>query len=302
MAAHPATLAAFGPQGKLAPDVRVDLSDGESVRTDATGRARFTAPAKASFLLARAEGTTAATLIDPASGASEQSVSVPSVVSLRESFWLCGPGLQGEASADRVSINGRTSLVVAASPECVAVLPPPGAAPGIAAISVSAPGVQWSASTILVALKFETPHPALLPEHKGRLTIRVQGSAAKLDLVVENTSPDVLRFARGDVEEVRTSGGANNSASIEVQAIRSGDFSFRARVVAPPDPAIAARYLMAAAPYGQGKMRREIEKLARRLAQRPHNIDFEQREVVRILNQAAPGDFRTLLAAAYSAL
>lgn len=302
MAAHPATLAVFGPQGKLAPDVRVDLSDGESVKTDETGRARFTAPAMATFLLARAQGSTAATLIDPASGASEQSITIPSVVSLRESFWLCGPGLQGDADADHVSINGHTSLVVAASPECLAVLPPPSAVPGVANVGVSAPGVQWSASTTLVALEFDAPHPALLPQQKGRLTIRVHGSAAKLNLVVENTSPDVLRFPRGDVEELRTSGGANNLAWTEVQANRSGDFSFRARIVPPPDPTIAARYLLAAAPYGEPKVRREIEKLARRMAHRSHNVDSEQHALLRILNEAAPGDFRTLLAAAYSAL
>jgi hypothetical protein len=302
MAAHPATLAVFGPQGKLAPDVRVDLSDGESIQTDGTGRARFTAPANATFLLARAEGTTAATLIDPASGASEQSVSVPPVVSLRESFWLCGPGLQGDASADHVSINGHASLVVAASPECLAVLAPPGSPPGKAAITVSAPGENWSASATFVAPQFEAPHPTLLPEHKGRITIRVHGSGAKLDLVVENTSPDVLRFLRGDVEEVRTSGGANNSAWIAVQAIRSGDFSFRARIIPAPAPEIAARYLLAAAPYGEPKKRREVNKLAGRLAHPPHNIDSERRELVSILNQSAPGDFRTLLSAAYSAL
>ena len=302
MAAHPATLAVFGPQGKLAPDVRVDLSDGESVQTDATGRARFTAPATAAFLLVRAEGTTAATLIDPASGASEQSVTVLPVVSLRENFWLCGPGLQGDANADHVSINGQTALVLAASPECLAVLAPPKASAGAAAISVRAPGVQWAASTTFVSLQFEAPHPALLPGQKGRLTIRAIGSSAKLDLVVENTSLDVLRFLRGGVQEVRTAGGANNSAWIEVQAIRSGDFSFRARIVPPPDPAIAARYLLAAVPYGQAGVRREVQKLARRLARKPRSLRSARRELVRLLNEAGPGDFRTLLSAAYSAL
>jgi hypothetical protein len=302
MAAHPATLAVFGPQGKLAPGVRVDLSDGESVQTDATGRARFTAPANATFLLARAEGTTAATLIDPASGASEQSVTIPPVLSLHEYFWLCGPSLQGDAGADHVSVSGRTALVLAASPECIDVLPPQDAAPGTAAISVRAPGVEWSASTNFVSLQFEAPRPALLPGQKGRLTIRVNGSTAKLDLVVENTSPDVLRFLRGDVQEVRTSGGASNSAWTEVQAIRSGDFSFHASIVPPPDTAIAARYLLAAAPYGEPKVQREVEKLARRLARNSDNVKSGRHELARLLNQAAPGDFRTLLSAGYSTL
>lgn len=303
MAAHPATLAVFGPEGKLAPGVSVDLSDGESITTDRTGRAHFTAPAKGTFLLARAEGTTAAALIDPATGESESSsATLPPVVSLNKNLWICGPGLQGDANADNVAINGHAALVLAASPECVVVLPPPAAAPGRASISVNAPGVHWEASTTLVSLEFEAPHPALQPDQKGRLTVRVHGSAAKLDLVVENASPDVLRFMRGDVQQVRTSGGANNSASIEVEAERSGDFSFRARIVPLPDPAIAARYLLAAAPYASREARRKIEKLVRRLAHRPHNVASERQDIARILDHAAPGDFSTLLSAAYSAL
>lgn len=306
MAAHPATLAVFGANGKLAVGISVALSDGESVTTDRTGRAHFTAPASAKYLLAQAEGTIAATLVDPASGASEPKfATIPPFVSLRESFWICGPGLQGDATADSITINSRPALVLAASPECLATIAPPDVAAGPASIDVSAPGVRWTASTTFVSLAFDGPHPALQPTQKGVLAIRVRGSNAKLDLVIENTSPDILRFVRGDVQQVRTSGGANNSASLEVQANRSGDFTFRARVVPPPDPSIAARYLEAAAsfaPPDQSGQRRQIEKLARRLSHRPRNVDSERRDLARIVDQAAPGDGRTLLAAAYSAL
>lgn len=304
MAAHSATLAVFGVDGKLAPAISVALSDGESIATDRTGRAHFTAPASATFLLAQAEGATAVALIDPAAGASEpQSVTLPRFVSLRESFWLCGPGLQGDATADSITINSHPALVLAASPECLATIAPPAVSPGVATITVSAPGVHWTTSTTFVSLAFVPPHRALLPGQSGRLAVRVRGSAAKLSLIVENTSPDVLRFVRGDVLQVRTNGGANNSASVEVQASRSGNFSFRARIVPPPDPSIAARYLQAAAPVSPSRgQRRNVEKLAQRLAHRPRNVDSERRDLARLLNQTVPGEFRTLLAAAYSAL
>ncbi len=303
MAAHPATLAVFGFDGKLVPAISVALSDGESVTTDRTGRAHFTAPAASTFLLAQAEGTTTAALIDPASGASEQkAVTIPPFVSLRETFWVCGPGLQGDATADTIAINSHPALVLAASPECLASIAPPGTPPGPASISVSAPGVHWTASTIFISLDFEAPHPALQPGQKARLVIRAHGSPAKLNLIAENTSPDVLRFVRGDVQQVRTSGGANNFAAVEVQANRSGKFTFRARIVPPPDPAIAARYLQAAATYATRGQRRQIQKIAARLSRRPRNVQAERRALARILAQSIPGDFRTLLAAAYSAL
>ncbi|MDE3169779.1 MAG: hypothetical protein KGL75_06525 [Acidobacteriota bacterium] len=303
MATHPATLAVFGLDGKLAPGISVALSDGESVTTDPTGRAHFTAPATANYLLAQAEGVTAAALIDPASGASEpQSVTIPAFVSLRENFWICGPGLQGDAEADTVSIDAHPALALAASPECLVTIAPPGVEPGPASVTVAAPGVRWTASTTFVSLSYEAPHPALQPGEKGRLTVAAHGSSAKLSLVLENTSPDVLQFVRGDVQQLRTSGGANNSASIEVQTIRSGNFDFHARIVPLPDPAIAARYLQAAAPFASRDQRRRIEKLAARVARRPRNLDSERREISGILAQAVPGDFRTLLAAAFSAL
>src|SRR5579875_761140 len=275
MAAHPATLAVFGFDGKLVPAISVALSDGESVTTDRTGRAHFTAPAASTFLLAQAEGTTTAALIDPASGASEQKA---------------------------ITINSHPALVLAASPECLASIAPPGTPPGPASISVSAPGVHWTASTIFISLDFEAPHPALQPGQKARLVIRAHGSPAKLNLIAENTSPDVLRFVRGDVQQVRASGGANNFAAVEVQANRSGKFTFRARIVPPPDPAIAARYLQAAATYATRGQRRQIQKIAARLSRRPRNVQAERRALARILAQSIPGDFRTLLAAAYSAL
>lgn len=303
MAAHPATLAVFGLDGKLAPGVSVALSDGESITTDRTGRAHFTAPASAKYLLAQVAGATAAALIDPAAGASEpQSVTAPPFVSLRESFWLCGPGLQGDASADSLTIDAHPALVLAASPECLSTIAPPGIEPGAASISVSAPGVRWTASTIFIALSYEPPRQPLKPGQKGRLTVIARGTTAKLILLIENTSPDMLRFLAGDVQQVRTRGGANNSASIESQAIRSGTFSFHARIVPPPDPSIAARYLEAAAPLASRDQRRPIEKLAARLRRRPRNVDSERRQLTRLLADAAPGDFRTLLAAAASAL
>jgi hypothetical protein len=303
MAAHPATLAVFGFDGKLAPAISVALSDGESVVTDRTGRAHFTAPATAMFLLAQAEGTTASALIDPASGASEQkSVSIPPFVSLRESFWLCGPGLQGDATADTVAVNSHPALVLAASPECLASIAPAGTAPGPASIAVSAPGVHWTARTIFVSLEFDAPHPMLKPGQKGGLIVRAHGSAAKMNLIVENTSPDVLRFVRGDVQQVRTSGGADNFAAVEVQANRSGKFTFRARIVPPPDPLIAARFLQAATTYATRGQRRQIQKIAARLSRRPRKVQSERRALARILAQSIPGEFRTLLAAAYSSL
>ncbi|MGH9561839.1 MAG: hypothetical protein ACRD3S_10320, partial [Terracidiphilus sp.] len=90
---------------------------------------------------------------------------------------------------------------------------------------------------------------------------------------------------------------------IEVQAIRSGYFSFHARIIPPPDASLASRYLKVAAPFAPSRdARRNVEKLAQRLSRHPRNVDSARRELARLLDQTIPGEFRTLLAAAYSAL
>jgi hypothetical protein len=120
----------------------------------------------------------------------------------------------------------------------------------------------------------------------------------------------VLRFSRGDVQELLTSGGADNCAAIEVTAIRSGDFSFDARLQPSPDENSARRYLEAAATLAEGGEQRDIKRLAEHLAERvakepghsPRNLEASQRDLDKILSHTIEGDLRTLLAAARAAL
>lgn len=303
MAGHPAMLAVLDRDGKLAPAVTVTLGDGQILTTDRTGRAVFTAPASGDYLLAEASGTSAAALVDPAVGASEpKTTTLPAIISVHDRFWTCSAGLRGDADANTVKINGEPALVLAASPECLVALPSPQATPGAAAIVVEAPGTRATASATMVVLEFDTPHPALLPGEKSRLSVRVRGSEQKLGIVVENKTPDVLRFVRGDEQELRTKGGAQNVAELDVQAIRSGDYSFRARLVAAPDAAVAERYLQAAAALAPKEVQSELKGYARRLARHPRDTQSVRAAIGTILTEAPAGDFRTLLNAAWEAL
>jgi hypothetical protein len=303
MAGHPATLAVFGADGKLAAGVMVTLSDGQALTTDSTGRATFIAPSSGDYLLAKGSGASVAALIDPATGASEpKGTTAPPVISLRDRFWVCTAALRGDADADMVTINGEASLVIAASPECLVALPSSKAAPGPATVAVQAPGVQVSVKTTLVAFEFEQPQPALVPGKKSRLEVRVHGSEQKLGLVVDNATPGVLRFVRGDSQEVTTQGGPQNEALVDVQATRAGDYSFRARLIPAPDAAIAERYLLAAEQVAPEDSRGDIRGFAKRIARHPRDVPMVRADVEDMLTQTIAGDFRTLLSAAYNAL
>jgi hypothetical protein len=303
VAGQTATLAVLGVDGRLAPGVAVDLEPDQQVTTDRTGRASFAVPSSAEVLLAKASGTSAATLVDPALAA--ESVRMPSVspvVSLREPFSICGEGLRGEADANRVKINGQPALTMAASPECISVLPGPNSKPGPAQISVETPGTRWTADTTLVALDSEFPKPALLPDKEGRLAVHVDGSEQRLRILVENQTPGIIHFLRGDSQELLTTGGRQNTAVVEVRAIRSGEISFDARLLPQPDAEVARRYLEAAQHLAPENARRNLNRLASRLSHHPGDFETVRRQLDEIRIMTFAGDFRTMLDAALAAL
>ena len=303
MAGHPATLAVFGVDGKLAAGVAVTIVDGQTVTTDGTGRATFTAPAAHDYMLAKASGASAAALVDPATGASEPAATtVQPVISLRDRFWVCSPGLRGEADADSVWINDQPALVLAASPECLVAIPGSKVEAGPATLRIDSPGTTASVKSTLVDLSFDAPEPAPLPGKKSRLAVRVRGTDEKLGLVVDNLTPNVLKFAAGDSQEVLTKGGEQNVAMIEVRAVRSGDFSFRARLIPPPDTSIAWRYLWAAAALAPQERQGDIRELAKRVGRKPKEVPNVRAEVAKMAGETIDGDYRTLLSAAWASL
>jgi hypothetical protein len=303
VAGQPATLAVFGTDGKLAPNVDVLLNDAQRARTNSTGRVSFIAPHSSGVLIAKAEGASAAALLDSSPApTSPAALQVASIVSLRDSFPVCASGLRGDANENHAKINVEVSLILAASPECLVLLAPPNMPPGPATISVDAAGKQMTAATTLVSLAFAAPSPPLVPGKKSVLAVQVQGTTERLHLLVSNDSPGVLTFARGGSLELLTSGGAKNFVSIRVTAVRSGDYSFHARLLPSPDAASAREFLLAAAPLATNTDQPAILKLAARLARHPRDAAQVRAQLVPLLARASADDLRTLLAAASRAL
>jgi hypothetical protein len=304
VAGRQATLAVFGVDGRLASGVTVDLGKDQRVTTDATGRADFTAAQDAGdVLLAKASGSSAAALVDPAGPTdAEAAISLPPFVSVKDRFAICGGKFRGDADANHVRINGDAALVLASSPECLVVLPGPRLIPGAAKISIESGGSQSVGTTTLVSLHYESPQPPLAPDKKSRLVVAVQGTEQPLEMTLENQTPGVLRFVRGDTQELRSSGGAQNSASVEVTAIRSGDFSFRGRLRTAPNPRAAQRYLEAAAALAPKDSQHRLKSYAERLARHPDASAKIQGELQKLVNGTIAGDLKTLLQAALDSL
>lgn len=303
VAGQPATLAVVGADGKLLSGITVNLGRDLRARTDATGRAFFTVPTGVGVLIAKASGSAAAALVDAEAPAnSSQGIRVPPFVSLKDTFSICGVGFRGDAEANHVTLNDLPVLVLAASPECLVALPSPQNRSGPAKIDLEAAGADFTAGTTLVSLVFGAPNPPLMAEEKSQLAVAAGGTNQPLAIVVENETPGVLRFLRGDTQELQTSGGDPNRVSIEVQAIRSGDFSFHARLLPSPDAGAAQRYLEAAIPLAGSDLQRSVSGWAKRLARHPNETEKARRDIDKMLSVTMAGDFRTLLEAARASL
>jgi len=309
VAGQPATLAILDADGRLAPDVTVELGSEQyanqtnlqRVTTDIAGRAFFSAPSQGGVIFARVLGLASVGLVELAPGAARQGITVRPFISQRDPFSICGASFRGDADANSVRLNDEPGLILASSPECLVVLAGPKAKPGLTRIAVDSGAAHGAASATIVSLDWESPNPPLTPGKKSVMTVRVEGSDKALAIVVENKTPGVLRFLRGEVQQLRTTGGPVNRAQIEIETLRSGDFSFHARLASVPDPDAARRYLEAALPLAPKDSQRTIKKLAERVTHHQGDIEKVRRELDKILSSALTGDSRALLEAARAA-
>jgi hypothetical protein len=303
VAGQPATLAILGVDGRLAEGITVDIGEDQKLKTDSSGRATFTAPTGVRFLVANALGSSAAALVDDAVPASTtQGMKVPPMIAQRDHFTIWGTAFHGDAHENRVIFGGDPAFVLAASPECLVVAAGTRAIPGPTKIQIQSPPAQWSATSTVVGLNFDPPLPPLEPEKRSQLVLHAQGADQPIRVFVENKTPGILHFLRGDAQQLMTSGGDQNKASIDVQAVATGDFSFIARLLPDPDPETARRFLEAADALAPRDEKSDVKDLAQRLKHHPEDTFRVWVELRRIETLTIAGDFRTLIAAARGSL
>jgi len=240
-----ATLAVLDVNGRLTPGVTVNFSNGDKLKTDATGRALFVAPLNSGVVFASIAGRagrvpTAVLTAEEASTASIEVLSVPRVASLNDRFEVSGRGFCGEADANQVTVGGQPALVLAASPAALAVLPPAEIAPGLRTVEIScAKRATASFSVTFVALELEADSSPLAPKEHRTLTVRVRGTATKVLLEAKNLAPEIAEMSGGTVVRSSSSGGADNSGKFELVGRKRGSFLISIRLIAsagPPRP------------------------------------------------------------------
>jgi hypothetical protein len=232
-----ATLAVLDVSGRLTPGVTVNLSNGDQLTTDATGRALFVAPLNPGVIFGSIAGRTgrvATAILTPseAASASLEVSSAPRVASLTDRFEIFGKGICGDADANQVTIAGQSALVLASSPAALVVLPPPDLQPGSVAVEVSCAKRRAPPfSLTLVGLDLQADSSPLKPGEHRTLAVRVRGTVANIALEARNLAPEIAELTGGNPVRASSSGGTDNSARFEVVGQKNGSFLISIRLV-----------------------------------------------------------------------
>ena len=304
----PATLAVLSPDGRIVAGVKLVLSNGEVVTTDESGRAHFLVPPDTGILIARILGTemraAARALHRPTTEELEIALA-PATIALKEAFAVTGSGFQGDADRNQVELDGKSAFVLAASPTELVILASAKTVPGSVRLAVKAGESEVSAQTALVDVSPDTKGDGVRPGKKGKLVLRITGTTQSVGLDVQNLSPDIVVFRHGDREHVRTRGGTDNSATVEVKGLRAGDFSYAATLEpeAESEDVQATRdFLQAADKLANGDEKRHIENILKKLRSEHIDIRAARKEFAKITAANSSSDLQALIRAAGEAL
>ncbi len=317
VAGAPATLAVLDAAGRMLPNVVVELSSGQKVTTDATGRALFAAPREPGALTAQIPGqdvTASAPVVKPADpepqtsdespSAAVRVLAYPHFISLHDRFTMEGSGFRGEADANRVLLADQACLVLASSPVSVVVLPGLHIPIGTINLRVIAAGHDAGPNpVVMVLLEFNGPSEAPRAGAQGKLSVRVLGTRERLAVEVRNASPGIIQFSRGNVERVITSGGERNAAEIETKFLASGDYTVTARLIPTdsglPDIEAARQKLIAARAVATGTWAARADRVIHRIERAPEDIAQIRAELEQMLDDKPSGEFAFLLESAW---
>jgi hypothetical protein len=291
VAGEPTTLSVLDATGHLSPHASVTLSNGAQVQTNALGRGEFTAPEMPGTVFAHLTATPSVVAVSivlahfvPTRIAVDWA---PEFASIPDRFEIRGTGFHGDAAGNNVLFNQAPAFVLASSPVSMVILLPADTKPGAGELIAGEHLEGPPTIVIAMAVELDIDSQGLVAGAKANLRLRVRGTEQAQDLQVENMAPNVLKFAHGSEAFAHTSGGKENSANIEVEAIRGGDFSFHVRILQNDGSSannVAAReFLLAARALASSGMAHRLDPIISKL----EHTDFDARPLLKQLDKLA---------------
>jgi hypothetical protein len=309
---QPATLAVLGSDGRLLPWATVEFAGGEQVATDETGRVTFTAPEQPGVLFVRLAGTNtgASSTVFAAREDAPGGVSLvryPRICALSDRFTLTGTGFRGEADRNRIQLGGQPAVVLAASPESLVVLPSPRAERGSTELTLEVDGERAGPVAItLVAFELASGRNRIRPGERAAVVVRVRGSEQRLELEARNQTPEVISLVGGDTQRLTTRGGSVNTAVVNIEGRRDGEFELVVRLMPPPagtpDVEAVRRTLLEALLAAPPEWAPRVEAVVRMLDDERRDVRRVQLEIERMLADHPEGELGRKLEAAWRIL
>jgi hypothetical protein len=307
----PATLAVADASGQLVPNVVVELSSGQKIMTDATGRGSFNAPKIAGILAAQipAQNVIAFTFVlapqvippvGPARADSVRILSYPRFLAKTDKFMIDGTEFRGDADTNRVTIGDQQCFVLAASPVSLVAFPGARVPAGAGNLSVTIAG-RDPASVPVTVVQIEVSASAEATDigAKGTVSVHVRGAAEPLTVEIVNKSPDVVQLPQGAVQQLRTSGGENNIAQAAMKSLKPGDYVVTAHLISTvsgqPDLESARQELVAARLAATGKWAGRVDGVLKRFDKKPPNPSKILVDLALMQRDMPPGQLELLM-------
>jgi hypothetical protein len=250
--------------------------------------------------LARGEARSAAVVFAAEPGPAPGGVrllSFPPLVSREGRFLVSGAGFVGDADANHVFLGGKPALVLAASPDSLVLLPNPQASLGRTRLEVDGAAVPAT----LVTIEVGSRQSRLARRRRVRLAVRVVGTDLPVELEARNRTPEIVKLRGGNVRQIKTRGGDDNTAGIELEGLRAGDYALEVRLAAGasglPDVEAARQALLEARRVAPASRARQLDKLIRELSRHPGRYLRVRDQLEKMLPQP-PGAFGRALEAA----
>jgi hypothetical protein len=159
-------------------------------------------------------------------------------------------------------------------------------------------------STVL--LEFSGPTDAVNAGSIGKLVVRAHGTTEPLLLEVRNGSPGVIQLSKGNVQRLKTSGGDQNIAPVEVKFVKDGNYSVSARLISPaaslPDLELARKRLTEARKIASGDWSMRIDQVLLKIDQGPRDLPQIRAELRSMLNDKPTASLASLLNSAWREL
>lgn len=306
VAGKPATLAVLTSDGRVDANARVLLSNGVTLTTDDTGRARFVVPAEPGILFAQLQGTEirAAATVRFGRGTNTLQIKVvPRLTLLNETLRIRGSGFDGNADKNQVTIADRRSLVLAASAEELIILAPPDSLPGATELDLK---VGDNGATARITLIRVSAAPTRIPPgKKEKIALRVLGTDEPITLALRLLDPGVVKFTRKSGIPIRTRGGSDNSVELELKGLRAGDFSIAAQLApeaASADISAAGDFLVAAKKITPTADGGALAKILENMKKKAPDFEHIRKDFEKLILENHAGNYDSLLRAAHEAL